>query len=58
MKDMLDTKTQDELLRSMLAEVAKAGNELTCAKRDLDKAKARMNFLVVIANQLINRQED
>lgn len=58
MKDMLDNKTQDELLRSMLAEVAKASNELACARRDLDKAKTRLNFLVVIANQLINRQED
>jgi hypothetical protein len=58
MKDLLDNKSTDELLRSMLAEIAKANNEIACAKRDIDKATSRMNFLIVLANKLINRSTD
>jgi hypothetical protein len=42
----------------MLAEIAKASNEIACAKRDIEKATSRMNFLVVLANNLINRSTD
>lgn len=56
--DILDRKSDHELLASLLAEVAKARNELTCAQRDLDKASNRLNFLLVLANTLINRKED
>ena len=58
MKDLLDNKTDDELLRSIIAETAKANNEIACAKRDIDKATSRLNFLVVLANKLINRSKD
>lgn len=53
--DLLDTKTDQELLQSMIAETAKAKNEVSCAKRDLEKATNRLNFLVVLANKLIDR---
>jgi hypothetical protein len=56
--DILDSKTDDELLRSLLAEVAKANNELKCAKQDLEKATSRLSFLLVLTNTLINRQKD
>jgi hypothetical protein len=56
--DILDKKTDDELLRSLLGEIAKANNELRCAKGDLDKATSRLSFLVVLANKLIERQGD
>jgi hypothetical protein len=56
--DILDTKTDDELLVSLLAELAKARNELACAQRDLNKATSRIGFLLVIVNTLIDRTKD
>lgn len=56
--DMLDRKTDEELLRSFLAEIAKASNELRCARGDIEKATNRINFLLVLANKLIERQGD
>lgn len=57
MKDLLDTKTDSELLHSLIAEIAKAKNEIGCAKRDIDKATSRLSFLVVLTNKLKDRQE-
>ena len=56
--DVLDRKTDNELLRSLVAEVAKANNELNCATNDLKKARSRISFLVVLTNKLIDREED
>lgn len=56
--DILDQKTDKELEQSLLAEVAKASNELRCARNDLDKASNRLSFLLVVINKLINRQKD
>jgi len=58
MKDILDTKTDVELLQSIIAESAKAGNEIACAKRDIEKATSRLSFLVVLANKMIERSKD
>ncbi len=55
--DILDTKSDAELLRSLLAELAKARNELNCARGDIDKINSRIGFLLVTANKLIERQE-
>lgn len=56
--DLLDKKTDDEILRTMLAEIAKANNEVRCARGDLDKAHGRLNFLLVLANKMIQRNGD
>ena len=56
--DVLDKKTENEILRTMLAEIAKANNEVRCAKGDLDKAHNRLNFLLVLANKMIERNGD
>lgn len=56
--DILDTKTDRELIQSMVAEIAKASNELRCARGDLDKATSRLSFLLVVAHKLIERQGD
>ena len=56
--DILDKKTDSEILRTMLAEIAKANNEIRCAKGDLEKAHGRLNFLLVLANKMIERQGD
>ena len=56
--DILDSKTDKELLASILAELAKARNEVACAQKDIVKAQGRIGFLLVVANTLINRKED
>lgn len=56
--DLLENRTDDELLRSLLAEVAKARAEITCAKQDITKAENRLNFSLVLINNLIKRTTD
>lgn len=56
--DVLDRKTDAEIHRTMLAEIAKANNEIRCAKGDLEKAHNRLNFLLVLANKMIERSGD
>jgi hypothetical protein len=56
--DVLDNKTDKELLQSLVAEIAKCTNELKCARGDLEKAQGRVKFLLVLAHELINRQGD
>ena len=58
MKSIIDQKTDKELEESLLAEVAKASNEIKCARQDLDKATNRLSFLLVVINTLIKRQKD
>jgi len=58
MKDLIENKTDTELLQSIIAETAKASNEIACAKRDITKATSRLNFLVVLANKMIERTGD
>lgn len=58
MNDLLNNKTDQELLQSIIAETAKASNEIACARRDISKATSRLNFLLVIANKLIERTGD
>lgn len=55
--DILDQKTDGELIKSLLGEVAKAQNEIRCAQADLSKAQSRISFLLVVINTLIERQE-
>ena len=56
--DVLDKKTDLQLAQSLLAEVAKARNELKCAEQDLAKANSRLQFVLVLINTLINRLGD
>lgn len=56
--DILDSKTDKELLQSLIAEIAKATNEIKCARGDIDKAQGRIKFLLVVAHTLIQRQGD
>lgn len=50
--DIINDKSQIELIDSLLAEVAKSQNELRCAQRDLAKAAGRLNFAIMIMNRL------
>lgn len=56
--EILDNKSDLELLQSLLGELAKANNEIKCAQADLIKAQNRMKFLLLLANILIDRQKD
>lgn len=56
--DVLNDKTDEQILKSLLAETAKAKNEIDCAQRDINKANGRLNFNLVLINEMINRQGD
>jgi hypothetical protein len=56
--DILKDKSDKELLESLVAEIAKATNEVKCARGDIEKAQGRIKFLLVLAHTLIERQKD
>jgi hypothetical protein len=56
--DILDSKSDKELLQSLIAEIAKATNEVKCARGDIDKAQSRLKFLLAVAHTLIEIQKD
>jgi hypothetical protein len=56
--DIIDNKDDTELLESLIAEIAKATNEIKCARGDLEKAQSRIKFLLVLAHTMLNRQKD
>lgn len=56
--DVIQNKTDLQLLESLLAELAKANNEISCARKDLEKAHGRQKFLLVVIHELIQRQGD
>lgn len=56
--DILENKSSASLLASLIAEMAKATNEIKCAQNDLAKAKGRLQFCIAVANELIHRKED
>jgi len=55
--DIIDSKSNKELLQSLLAELAKAKSELQCARNDLDKMNSRLGFNIAVVNRLIQRKE-
>lgn len=56
--DILENKSDKELLQSLIAEIAKATNEIKCARGDIDKAQNRIKFLLVLSHELLNRKGD
>lgn len=54
--EVLQTKTQEDILKSLIAEAAKASNEIKCAQRDLEQAQNRLSFILVLSNEMINRK--
>lgn len=57
MDDLLDTKTDHELLMTLLKEVAKASSEAQSGRNDLNKAHNRIKFCIVLINRLLERIE-
>ena len=58
MNNILDEKTDAELLGSLLASVAKAQNEIKSAESDLQKAVRRNQFNIMLINKLLERAKD
>lgn len=56
--DILQNKSDLEISQSILAETAKATNELKCARNDIEKAQSRLSFVIALTNELINRKKD
>jgi hypothetical protein len=54
--DLLDNKRDEDLLDALLPEIAKAQNEIRCARKDLEKATNRISFILLIVNKLIDRK--
>lgn len=56
--DVLNDKSDLDLYRSLLAEIAKSKAEIATVENDIKKIKGRLSFLIVLANELIDRVED
>lgn len=53
--DILKDRNTSELHKSLLAEIAKSQNEINQGLADIRKAQSRINFLIVLSNELIQR---
>ena len=56
--DIIKDKSTPDLVASILAEVAKCKNEISCAQVDIQKAGSRLNFALVMLNEIINRENN
>lgn len=54
---LLNKLNKSELQQSLITEIAKARNEIKCAEADIKKVNSRLSFLVVLANELIQRED-
>lgn len=54
--EMMKKHTNEELLLSLKAEIAKSSNELNCAMGDLNKIKTRMVLLNLLIQELLDRK--
>jgi hypothetical protein len=54
--DILNNKSNEDLQKSIICELAKSKNEIACARADLEKANNRITFALAIANTLQDRQ--
>lgn len=56
--DVIDNKTDRELLESVISEIAKSTSEIRCARGDIEKAQNRIKFSLMVLHKLIDRQGD
>ena len=56
--DVIENKTDREILQSLLASVAKAQNEIRSAENDLQKALRRFQFNILLIIKLLERETD
>lgn len=55
---IFDNHSEDDIYRSILAEAAKAANELRCSRNDLNQVDVRIRFILAAINHLQQRYED
>lgn len=55
--NILQDKNQEDILVSLLSELAKSTNELRCARQDVEKAQNRLRFCVAAINELLARNQ-
>jgi len=53
--EIWDRNTTKDILKSLETELAKAVNEVNCAKRDVTKASNRVTFCLTGLHELKNR---
>ncbi len=56
--DLLSDKETAGLHKTLLAEIAKSQNEINQGLSDIRKAQSRINFLIVLSNELIRRDQN
>jgi hypothetical protein len=54
----LNDYTEDGLLKSLEAEIAKSLNEVRSAQGDLDKINARLRFALAVLHTLKDKKEE
>lgn len=54
---VLHKYSRQELSQTVIAEIAKANNEVKSAESDLSKAQNRMRFVLAVANEILDRCE-
>lgn len=55
---LFDELSDEQILRSMIAEAAKTIAELKCARKDLEQADARLRFLLSAIHHLHDKIGD
>lgn len=55
---LFDELSDEQILRSMIAEAAKTIAELKCARKDLEQADARLRFLLSAIHHLRDKIGD
>lgn len=55
---IFDKLTQDEILKSLEAEVAKSISELKCLRKDGEQIDARLRFVLSAIHYLKNQVDD
>lgn len=58
MTDLIDSKTDEEIYQSIVAEAAKATAETRDARADIEKVQKRIQFILMLAHKLIDRKKD
>lgn len=53
--EIWDRNTTKDILKSLESELAKAINELNCAKRDVNKSSNRVSFCLTALHELKHR---
>jgi len=54
--DLIDNKTDSQVIATLIKEAAKANNEIRCAKQDVEKAQNRLSFVLLLLNRLMERK--